>query len=140
MNDTNAQATLGADNTVLGEGDAKDQTGLAATGGILGAIAASACCLLPLVLTILGVGGAWMSSLRALNAYQPYFIALAVTALGYGFYQIYWKPRKACVDGVACARPLPRRLVKTGLWSGALLVTLVLLFPYLFPVIEPYLP
>ncbi len=143
MNEPKLQATLGAGNSLLTKGHAissKDRTGLAATGGILSAIAASACCLLPLMLTVLGVSGAWMSNLRALEAYKSYSITLAIVALGYGFYQVYWKPQKACVDGAVCARPLFSRLVKTGLWSGAFLVILVLLFPYLFPVIEPYLP
>ena len=33
---------------------------VAATGGILGAIAASSCCILPLVLFTLGVSGSWI--------------------------------------------------------------------------------
>ena len=117
------------------------KTGLVAAGGILGAIAASACCLLPLVLTILGVSGAWMSSLRALEVYQPYFIAASIGALAYGFYQVYWKSKKACAEGATCARPmLPNYMVKTGLWLGLFIVVAVLTFPYWFPIIVPYLP
>lgn len=37
-----------------------------AAGGILGAIAASSCCILPLVLFSLGIGGAWIGNLTAL--------------------------------------------------------------------------
>jgi len=43
---------------------------LAAAGGILGAIAASACCILPLTLIVFGVSGAWMANLRAIAPYQ----------------------------------------------------------------------
>jgi len=116
------------------------QQGLVAAGGILGALAASTCCILPLTLTVFGVSGAWMANLRALAPYQPYFIAMAVATLGYGFYQVYWKQRQACEEGEMCARPLPNRLVKTGLWTGAAMVLLVLSFPYWFALIVDYLP
>ena len=114
-------------------------TGLLATGGIVAAIGAASCCVLPLALTLLGVSGAWMANLRTLSPYQPYFIGLAVLAIGYGFYQVYWR-QPACEDGDACARPLPNRLVKTALWSGAVIVAIAATFPVWFPVIVPYLP
>lgn len=114
-------------------------TGLLATGGIVAAIGAASCCVLPLALTLLGVSGAWMANLRALSPFQPYFIGLAAVALGYGFYQVYWR-QPACEDGDACARPLPNRLVKTGLWSGTVIVAIAGSFPVWFPVIVPYLP
>jgi mercuric ion transport protein len=114
--------------------------GLFAAGGILGAIGASACCILPLTLTLFGVSGAWMSNLRALTPYQPYFMAMTVVMIGFGFYQVYWKPRQVCAAGDACARPLPNRLVKSGLWTGTILVLAAATFPYWFGIIEPYLP
>jgi len=113
---------------------------IALTGGILGALGASACCVLPLALTLLGVGGAWMANLRAMAPYQPFFLALAVVSLGYGFYQVYWKPGTACTGGEACAKPLPNRFVKTGLWLGTFIVVVALIFPLWFPLILPYLP
>ncbi len=39
---------------------------LIAAGGILGALAASSCCIVPLVLFGLGIGGAWIGNLTAL--------------------------------------------------------------------------
>ena len=47
---------------------------LVAAGGILGAIAASSCCIAPLVLFSLGISGAWIGNLTALAPYQPYFV------------------------------------------------------------------
>jgi mercuric ion transport protein len=133
--------TYQSNTEALATDETNSKTGLVAAGGILGAVAASACCLLPLVLTILGVSGAWMSSLRALEVYQPYFIALSLGALAYGFYQVYWKPKRACAEGSSCAQPvLPNYLVKTGLWLGLFIVVAVLTFPYWFPIIVPYLP
>jgi MerT mercuric transport protein len=44
--------------------------------GILSAIGASICCVGPLVLLALGVSGAWIGSLTALEPYRPIFIGL----------------------------------------------------------------
>ncbi len=53
---------------------------LVAAGGILGAIAASSCCIAPLVLFSLGISGAWIGNLSALAPNQPYFIAATLPA------------------------------------------------------------
>lgn len=56
--------------------------------GALGAaVAASACCTVPLLLVSMGVGGAWVSTLTALESYRPLFIALALGLLGLAFYR-----------------------------------------------------
>lgn len=112
--------------------DAQRRTGWAAAGGVLGAIGASSCCILPLVLFTLGVGGAWIGNLTALAPYQPIFVAVTLGFLGYGFYAVYWRPRKAC-EGAACVRPLPNRAVKTALWVATALVAAAIAFPYVAP-------
>src|SRR5260370_14988221 len=48
---------------------------LIAAGGILGALAASSCCIVPLVLFSLRVGGAWIGNLTALAPSKPPFVA-----------------------------------------------------------------
>jgi mercuric ion transport protein len=122
-------------------GDDGSREGLIATGGILGAIAASSCCILPLMLTVFGVSGAWMTNLRALAPYQPIFISMTIAVLGYGFYLVYWKPKRAGVDGAVCARPaVSNTVVRGALWSATFFVTLALSFPYWFPLIVPFLP
>ena len=105
----------------------------AAAGGLLGAIGASSCCILPLTLFSLGAGGAWIGNLTALSSYQPLFAAITLGSLGYGFYAVYWKRGRACGDGVACARPLPNRIVKSALWLASALVAAALAFPYVAP-------
>jgi mercuric ion transport protein len=45
--------------------------------GGLAAILASTCCLGPLVLLMLGVSGAWIGNLTALEPYRPLFIVAA---------------------------------------------------------------
>lgn len=92
---------------------------LVALGGILGAIAASSCCVIPLILFSLGIGGAWIGNLTALAPYKPLFVAGTAGLLGYGFYLVYWKPRRACAAGAACARPIPSRLVQLALWIAS---------------------
>jgi mercuric ion transport protein len=105
--------------------------------GVLGAIAASSCCVLPLVFVSLGVSGAWIGNLTALAPYQPYFVAFTVAVLGYGFYSVYWRSRQACSDGT-CERPLPSRAVKLGLWLGTILVAVALVFPRIALVLADY--
>lgn len=127
------EATLGTlGNQEQAIGDQK-RTGWVAAGGILGAIGASSCCILPLVLFSLGAGGAWIGNLTALSPYQPFFIAITLGFLGYGFYAVYRKPKGACADGAACARPLPNRIVKIALWSATALVAAAAAFPYVAP-------
>ena len=106
---------------------------LVAAGGILGALAASSCCILPLVLFSLGVSGAWIGNLTQLAPYQPYFIAATIAFLGYGYWLVYRSSKVACIDGETCARPLPNRLIKAGLILATLLVVAALGFDLLAP-------
>ena len=109
---------------------------LVAAGGLLGAIAASSCCIAPLVLFSLGISGAWIGNLTALAPYQPYFIAATLACLGYGYWLVYHRKNVACAKGAACARPLPNPIVKTGLILATIIVAgaigLDLAGPYLF--------
>ena len=108
---------------------------LVAAGGILGAIAASSCCIAPLALFSLGISGAWIGNLTALAPYQPYFIAATLVCLGYGYWLVY-RPRKvACAEGATCAKPLPNRLVMFGLILATVLVAGALAVDLLAPLI-----
>ncbi|MGJ8586245.1 MAG: mercuric transporter MerT family protein [Marinosulfonomonas sp.] len=109
-----------------------------AAGGILGALAASTCCIVPLILFSLGVSGAWIGNLTALEPYKPIFIAITLGFLGYGYWMVYRKP-KACADGETCARPLPNRLVKSALWASTILIVIALFWNWIAPVVAPIL-
>src|SRR5712671_7699648 len=89
--------------------DNRRRQGLMAAGGLLGALAASSCCILPLVLFSLGVSGAWIGNFTRLAPYQPYFIAVTIGCLGYGCWLVFRSAKFACADGDACARRLPNR-------------------------------
>ena len=97
-----------------------------AAGGMLGAFLASSCCIVPLVLISLGVSGAWIGQLTALEPYKPYFAAVALVFIGLGFYQVYVKPKKACAEDSYCARPQASIITQTALWIGTALVILAL--------------
>ncbi|MGV2184030.1 mercuric transporter MerT family protein [Rhizobium rhizogenes] len=108
---------------------------LIAVGGILGALAASSCCIVPLLLFSLGIGGAWIGNLTALAPYKPFFVAGTAGLLGYGFNLVYWKPRRACADDAACGRPIPNRLVQFALWIATVLVIAASAFDYVAPLL-----
>lgn len=108
---------------------------LLAAGGLLGALAASSCCILPLVLFSLGVSGAWVGNLTQLAPYQPYFITATLALLGAGYWLVRRAAKRACAAGKACARPLPNRLVKTALILATALVVAALGFNLLVPLL-----
>lgn len=102
---------------------------LAAAGGILAALGAASCCVVPFALFMLGISGAWISNLTALEPYQPVFAVTAAACLGYGFYLVYREPKAACVEGSYCASPSSSRLTKIGLWTALVLVLIAIGFP-----------
>ena len=114
-------------------GDRRGQN-LMLAGGILGALAASSCCILPLVLFGLGVSGAWIGNLTRLAPYQPFFITATFACVGYGYWLVYRSSKVTCADGATCARSIPNRLVKLGLIVATVLVIVALGFDFLAPI------
>ena len=100
-------------------------------GGLLGALTASSCCILPLVLFSLGVSGAWIGYLTRLAPYQPYILAGTLACLGYGYWRVY--RAMSCAKGKACAAPLPNRFVKLGFLVATVLVIAALGLDFLAP-------
>jgi mercuric ion transport protein len=97
------------------------KNGLLAAGGVLGALGASSCCLLPLVFALTGISGAWIGSLTRLAPYQPIFLGIAGVSIGSGLWRVYRKPRQAC-DGPLCGTTTTRGVTKAVLWLSAILV------------------
>ena len=118
-----------ASDPIEGAGDDRAQARLIAAGSVVGALAASACCILPLVFVTVGISGAWIGNLTALAPYKPCFAAGTLALLGYGYYLVYVRPKQACAGG-SCARPLPGRVVKLTLWIATVLVVVALAFDY----------
>ena len=104
-------------------------------GGALAAIVASACCLGPLVLVTVGISGAWISNLTALEPYRPVFIGVALAFMALAYRQIFIKARQpeACEPGTLCALPATNSGYKIMFWVVSALVLLALAFPYFVP-------
>ncbi len=115
--------------------DVRRGQGVMAIGGLLGALAASSCCILPIVLFGLGVSGAWIGNLTQIAPYQPYIIAATLAFLGGGYWLVHRSSQAACADGDACTRKLPSRLVKSGLVLATLLVVAALGFDFVAPLL-----
>jgi mercuric ion transport protein len=126
-----AAMTIKQDHSVQDHGVADLPRGprLLAAGGILAALAAASCCVVPFALFLLGISGAWIGNLTALEPYQPIFAAIAAACLGYGFYLVYRKPKTACAEDSYCASPSSHRVAKIGLWTATILVVIAVGFP-----------
>ena len=115
-------------------GDSSTRTArLASVGGILAALGAASCCVVPFALFTLGISGAWISNLTALEPYQPIFAVVTFAFLGYGFYLVYRKPKVDCAEDSYCAKPSSGRTAKIGLWVATVLVIVALGFPKIAP-------
>ncbi len=116
--------------------DERAQRTIFASGGVLGALAMSSCCIAPLVLFSLGVTGAWIGTLASLSPYKPYVFVATAVFLGLGFYRVYRRPGAAACDAEGpCATPLSMRITKSALWLSTGLVLAALAFPYYVPLL-----
>jgi len=105
-------------------------------GGLFAALGVcAACCLLPFVLISLGVAGAWVGTLDSLSRYKWPFIALAAVLLGYGFYVVYWRPKRQCAAGGDCTTRATGRSVRVGLWIATVLVIGGIVFEQIEPLL-----
>lgn len=115
------------------QNDRFDKTGRGALliGGLAAGLA-STCCLGPLVLVTLGLSGAWISNLTALEPYRPAFIAAAAIALFFAWRRI-WRPAASCESGQICAAPPIKRGLRTLFWLVVALAVVALGFPLIAP-------
>jgi len=98
----------------------------------LAALLASACCLGPLVLVLLGVSGAWIGNLTALEPYRPIFIVVALVAMLFAWRHIYRVP-KECGPEELCALPRVKKAYKVLFWCVVALIVIAMIFPYVLP-------
>jgi mercuric ion transport protein len=106
--------------------------------GLLAALAASLCCITPLLAVVGGLGGA-ASSLAWLEPYRYYLVALTVAVLGFAWYrQLHPAPAVDC-----CTVPVKRSFLQSNGFLAAItvLAALLLAFPYygasLYPATQP---
>ena len=121
------------DNKVIKSDNATKK--IIATGGLLGAIAASTCCVLPVILFALGISGAWISNLVSLARYKPFFIVLSLVFVGTGFWMVYFKPNISIpkIQSTSCYRTFSEKTIKIMLWFSVIIILIVFLIPYIAP-------
>jgi mercuric ion transport protein len=95
-----------------------------ATASIVAATVASACCIGPVVLVLLGAG-TFGASLASLEPYRPIFLGVTTLLLGFAFYAAY-RPMNDCDT---CS-PASRRRTKIAVWFAAVVVVVLVAFPY----------
>lgn len=98
-------------------------------GGALAAIGASVCCVGPLVLLTMGIGGAWIANLTAWEPMRPWLMAATLVFLGLAFRRLYLQPQ-VCGPGAACAQPAVFKRQHLVFWLVAVLLVALLSVPW----------
>ncbi|HKK29930.1 MAG TPA: mercuric transporter MerT family protein [Alphaproteobacteria bacterium] len=107
----------------------RSSAGLLALGGF-GAVLLSACCVLPFVLVMAGLGGAWLANLHALYPYRWLFLAISAVVLLLAWRRLY-RPATECAEGEVCAVPAVKRGYRIFFWAVTTMVVLSSVTPYL---------
>ena len=101
-------------------------------GSALAAVIGSLCCVAPLVLLGLGISGAWISQLTALEPYRPIFIGVMLIFMGLAFRQLYIVPAQ-CAPGEACDNPRLQRRQRQIFWIVVVGLSAFIAFPWYAP-------
>ncbi|VAX12302.1 Mercuric transport protein, MerT [hydrothermal vent metagenome] len=96
---------------------------------IVAGIGASLCCVGPLVLLMLGIGGSWISTLTALEPIRPLFIGITLVFIYLAFRKLYLLPVSCDIDK-ACAKPATRRNQRIIFWLLSSFIIALLAFPW----------
>lgn len=100
---------------------------LATIGAMISALAASACCWLPVLLVAGGVSAAGVAA--AFARLRPLFLVLAPLLLGIGFWSVY-RRRRPCAGGdCASAAQRSRSPMLVLVWSAGAFVLFAAVFP-----------
>ena len=99
--------------------------------GALAGITASLCCVVPLVLLTLGVGGAWMANLSVFEPLRPIFIAIALVMLILAWRKLYLPA--CCTPDKVCADFHLQRRQREVFWIISIFTVGLLVFPWFAP-------
>jgi mercuric ion transport protein len=106
---------------------------VAAAGSVVSGLLASACCIGPLVFTLLGISGA--ASAQRFEPFRPYLLVVTYALLSAAFYFTYGR-QVACGPNAACEMSRTNRIGKLMLW----ITTLIVVLATAFPLYAQYLP
>ncbi len=101
----------------------------------LAALLASGCCVMPLLLALAGVSGAWIGQLRRIEPYSPWLMGLSFVALGVAGWRLFRRPRgdaSCAIDDVACRRS--NGVARRWFW----VVAVGALVPLAAPLVAPW--
>lgn len=108
------------------------RTGWLGIGALFAAIGASACCVGPLLLLSLGIGGVWMSTLTSMETVRPFFLIATLVFIGLAFRKLYLV-ENTCNADEACALYSVKRSQRILFWVGSTLLIGLLAFPWYAP-------
>jgi len=105
----------------------KERTALG--GAVVAALAASLCCIGPLLFVLFGVGA--FGAATYFETARPYLMAVAVLLLALAYYWTYFRRAAACAPGESCETKPVNRAGRIGLWCATFAVILFSITPYL---------
>lgn len=100
--------------------------------GALAAIGASICCVGPLVLLLMGIGGAWVANLTALEPVRPFFMSATLLFVALAFRRLYLMPQ-VCEPGTPCAEPRTVTRQRLMFWIVVVILASLLAVPWMAP-------
>jgi len=101
---------------------------LTAVGSVIAAVAASICCIGPLVAVTLGVGS--LAAASGLQKWRPLFLGVTFVLLGVAWYLTYRKPKaQGCAEGTPCAATPGAKGGKFVLWIATAIAVALAALP-----------
>ncbi len=95
---------------------------------IVTAVAASICCIGPVVAVTVGANALTAVAVR-FEPVRPVFLTLTVALLGFAFSRVYRPSPAACPADSTCP-PTANRRAKLLVWLAAVVVLVLIAFPY----------
>jgi|SRR5581483_12250855 mercuric ion transport protein len=92
------------------------------------AVAASVCCIGPVVAVTVGAGALTAFAVR-FEPFRPAFIVVTLALLGFAFYRVYRPSASECAAGSTCP-PSANRRARVLVWLAAVIVVVFVTFPY----------
>lgn len=99
---------------------------------VLAGISASLCCVAPLVLLSLGIGGAWMTNFSMFEPLRPLFLLLTLIFVWLAFRKLYLTP-ETCELDKPCADNETIRKQRVIFWVVTIPLFGLVAFPWVAP-------
>ena len=96
--------------------------------GVFAALGASICCVLPLVLVSIGIGGAWISTLTAVEPLRPLFVVATAACFVVAYRRLY-RPPESRLGDTCSVSPVQRRQ-RVLFWTALAIVVPMVGFPW----------